>query len=139
MGERVFDLLFHLEVKTNNAKMSYSQEDTFFLVDQLLRRGVTSVDGKHLTLELKGPDGEQRLVKCFGTHVLRMSGNTPIDSRDMWWDDEPITLERLVEVFRFERNPDKPWETMDKSLRRHHAPEIDLNYPLFPSDSRAAS
>lgn len=114
VGTRELQAMMEVEVKTWGAMPSPSQEDT-------LRK-------KHLTTRNQVRLGRQ-VIRNFGVTVVSMDATTPDDSSVIKWcrfRDKPphdlivaeVTAFELVELLRFDRNPD----TLEKNwLRRHHA------------------
>lgn len=59
-----------------------------------------------------------RHVRCYGVHVLYMSGGCPDSSEAMKWDNHDINKQSLLDLLRFDLDPDAPSRKMD--TRRHH-------------------
>lgn len=109
VGTRELQHIMLIEVKTFGRQVPPAQEDTYHLIDQILRRK----DRKHY----KRADGQKRWVRSWGVHYICLSGETPDDSDWITWDGKPVDVQSLEELLRFERHPDslKP-----RSDRRHH-------------------
>ena len=130
-GERAVDQIMLVELKTNMRDVPFAQRDTLVLVNQLLRRASKRPDGRRSHVLLKGIiSGETRRVRCFGVHLLQLGSTRPDNSAgSILWDHRYLTEEMLVEVLRFDRDPDSPMRRMD--LRRHHANGSAVNLTLF--------
>lgn len=138
VGERAVDSIMLVELKTHMRDLPYAQRDTLLLVNQLLRMVSARPDGRRRHVTLKGVrPGEHRRVRCFGVHVLQLSGDRPDSSDVILWDGKYLTEDLLVEVLRFERDPDNPMKATP-DLRRHHTSKRAANLVLFPSDDEAA-
>lgn len=127
-AELVLDCLMMLEVKTFNAEPSYSQRDTFSVVDGVLRRWTKDKRGRLRRYTFIIPDhrpgrppNAKRHVKGFGVHYLQLSGASPADSEIIRWDGKQISKTMLEELLLFERNPENPGSAMDP-WRVHHIP-----------------
>src|SRR5690606_24918959 len=96
-GIRAVDSIMLVELKTWRADVRFAQRDTLHLVDQLLRMSTTRADGRRRTVRTNGlATGEQRIVRCFGVHTLRLSSDRPDRSEEIYWDGHRITEEMLV-------------------------------------------
>jgi len=132
VGERAVDTIMCVEVKTYLKDVPFSQRDTLVLVDQLLRKATSRPgNGGRRYVTLNGLRvGEKRRTRCFGVHLLQLSGDRPDNSEKILWDRCYLTEDLLVEVLRFDRDPDHPMRMME--VRRHHrsqrAKNIDLNF-----------
>jgi len=120
---RGFQCIMSVEIKTFNRRMSESQRDTLHMWNQFLRNRKTTPTKKKV-MQIEGLDRvysvkNQRWVKvkAFGAHLLRLSRSTPDDSDEIMWDKEFIDLNVLIEILRFDRDPDT-LEKMD--WRKHH-------------------
>ena len=128
VGERAVDSIMLVELKTHLADVPFAQRDTLHLVNQLLRKATLGPGGRRRHLTLDGSrHGEKRKVRCFGVHVLQLSGNRPDNSEVILWDGKYLTEDLLVEVLRFERDPDYPMKQSE--LRRHHAAGPTTTHP----------
>ena len=130
VGERAVDSIMLLEVKTNQRDIPLAQRDTLVLVNQLLRRTGKRPDKRRRHVMLKGiQPGELRRVRCYGVHLLQLSSDRPDNSAVIFWDRRVINEQILVEVLRFDRDPDHP--TKQIQLRRHHTSKKSANLVLF--------
>jgi hypothetical protein len=131
VGERAVDSIMLVEVKTNLRDVPFPQRDTLILVNQLLRRASKRPDSRRRHVVLKGlQPGETRHVRCYGVHLLQLSGTRPNNSEVILWDRQYLTEELLVEILRFDRDPDHPMKPIE--LRRHHTNRRVSNLVLFP-------
>lgn len=119
-----------LEVKTHEAEVRFAQRDTLFLVNQVLRKS-SVVNGRRRYVKCSSPTvGETRYVRLFGVHVLRLSGEDPASSDQIVWDNTIISESMLVELLRFDRDPDTPLRPLDTRL--HHKPSKQTHsFSLF--------
>lgn len=129
-GARAVDQLMLVELKTNMRDVPFAQRDTLVLVNQLLRRASKRSDGRRGHVELKGiMPGETRWARCFGVHLLQLSSTRPDNSDVILWDRRYLTEELLIEILRFDRDPDFPMKPL--GLRRHHINRRATNLTLF--------
>jgi hypothetical protein len=116
------DHLMQVEVKAFMSELTNSQEDSLYLLDAVLRAACAK-NGRRRYIEI--PDRRMpsfiRHVRCYGVHVLTLSGADPDTSDQMFWDETPITQHQLIEILRFDRDPDSPMRMMD--TRIHHVPK----------------
>lgn len=116
------DHIMLVEIKTFFGEQRYAQRDTLAVIDALLRKACTLKTGRRKPVFIKDNRLEsrrQRMVRCFGVHLLELSGSRPDDSDEMLWDKRHFILEdHLIELLRFERDPDSPMRMLD--TRRHH-------------------
>lgn len=131
VGVRAVDSIMLIEVKTNMADPPFSQRDTLRIINELLRMASMNKTGRRRHVRLK-IDRETRHVRCYGVHLLQMSGDRPDNSANILWDGKTITEEMLVDVWRFYRDPDHPSRELD--LRRHHSKTQEYTPPLFSRD-----
>lgn len=120
VGARHVDNILLLELKTNGRDVPFAQRDTLWLIDQLRRQLCKGPGGRRSHVVCKGPRGEPRRVRWFGVHVLVLSGTSPSNSAEMFWNGQRIDESTLVEVLRFDRDPDAITRQLD--YRRHHRP-----------------
>jgi hypothetical protein len=125
VGARAVDSIFVLEEKSFCADLSYAQRDTLFLVDQMLR--ATDFVKIRSYRRLRGPFGEKRIVRCFGVCRLRMIADRPDNSEWMAWNGINIDEMALIEILRFERDPQCPNKHLE--YRRHHTPSAQQLHP----------
>ena|ERR1700741_4113111 len=127
-----FDSLMLVEVKTFNATVPFAQRDTLEVVGFLLRRASVWNGRRHMVRvkdRRPGRLGSWRDIMCYGKHILRMSEDRPDRSKSLHWDDRPISVPELIEIYQFKRDPDNPSRMID--LRRHHLrPKVEL-HPKF--------
>lgn len=131
-----------VEWKTHGADLTPSQRDTLHIVNQLLRterwrdqrvNGQFAPGHRQNTAPLKDVFSawlKRRVqVISYGAHKLQLSGSTPDDSDRIVWDSTQITASQLVEVLRFDRNPDSllPME------HRQHKKKVAAQLSFFPS------
>ena len=102
-----------VEVKENNADLSFSQHDTLKVADQLIRTG-------RLYKHIFSADMKLRKVRCWGVHVLCLSSNSPLNSNVILWDGKLIDVATLESLLTFRRDPDT---LQERSERRHHTVE----------------
>ena len=130
-GNRMKQYVMFVEVKTNNATPSKSQRDTMFIIDQLFRDRRSTPTKKNDRLQTDGVNhevysiycGQRVKVQALGNHLLVMSGTSPENSQDIWWDKKSITKEILLKLLQIEIDPDT---FTALSARSHHAEK-----PLF--------
>lgn len=111
-GDRSFQCILGVEIKTMEANVTKAQQDTLSLVSQLLkdgsipqdkdipwkdRRGVSLVTSRLLEKKI--------YVKSFGIHLLRFAGLGPDDSEWIIWNKEKINTDTLTKIFKFEIDP----------------------------------
>jgi hypothetical protein len=126
------DSIMLVEVKTFMADQSYAQRDTLTVIDALMRLACTNKNGKRKSVTIK--DGRlqnrsMRRVRCFGVHLLELSSDRPDDSDQILWDKRHfLQEEHLIELLRFERDPDSPSRSLD--TRRHHNVTRSAALPL---------
>lgn len=132
--KQVVDHIMLVEVKANLASVPFAQNDTLRLIDQICRFATENRQGRRITRKLRdlrpGRVGWRR-VRFLGVHLLQMSGDRPDTSDKIIWDSKHALSESaLVEVFRFDRDPDSPSIFLD--TRRHHLrPERERHPRLF--------
>lgn len=123
-GQRDFQLLMGIEIKTKGAELSPSQRDTLHILNQFMRNRKRTP-----TKSLQYQPGSvvevysiinRRMVeaKFYGIHVLRFSGLGPDDSEWIEWDGKVIDASQLTKLIRFDLDPDtlRPLD-----LRNHHS------------------
>ena len=123
-GNRSFQCLMLLEIKTMGASLSMSQRDTLFIVNQLMRNR-RQTPTKDLKYQAGGgvasvysiANNSHIILKAFGMHVLTFSGLGVEDSEWIKWDNNDIDAEVLTQLLRFDLDPDT-LNLLD--LRSHH-------------------
>lgn len=120
LGARDVQLLMALEVKTRGGMPDNFQRQTKFFEHQRLR----GPKGKQAYWATCAITGQKKRVWHFGYYVLSIHEETP-ESFVTWvrftdsggLDAKTITVEKLLEILRFDVRPDT-LEPLD--LRRHH-------------------
>jgi hypothetical protein len=125
--KNVVEHLQLIEVKAFSAGQPFAQKDTFDVIDRLIRR-VSVKNGRRypILIDDSRSYGRKRSVRWLGVHLLQMSGDRPDNSGRIVWDRRhEISEEVLIELLRFDRDPDSPFKFLD--TRRHHlVPEKDI-------------
>lgn len=120
--EHGIDHLMLIEVKTHSKDVPFSQRDTLDVIDQLCRKSSVRDNGRRYSVAIRdrraGRSGMIRSVRWLGAHVLRMSGDRPDNSQIVLWDMRDVTEKELIEILRFDRDPDHIEKFLD--TRRHH-------------------
>ncbi len=128
----VVDSIMMVEIKTFDAEPRYAQRDTLTVIDALLRKA-GMVNGRRRTVRIDDARltyRRHRMVRCFGVHVLQLSGDRPDNSERIIWDGRYFLNEQfLIEMLRFERDPDAPSRALE--TRRHHRLSDAVVLPLF--------
>lgn len=141
--DRSTQYLMLVEVKTHGRDLDDPQRDLMLIVNDLLRTK-TWKDQRAAGLFVTGHLQNVRIVHsyigkrwvqvhCFGAHLLRLSGSTPLTSDLITWDRKEITQEQLVQLLRFDLSPD--------SLRpmEHRTHKRSVKAPtLFGDDGEVA-
>jgi hypothetical protein len=123
-----------VEVKCFLADVPYSQADTLGVINLILRKA-TVRDGRRMPIEVAdlrtGRIGVTRHVRWMGAHILQLSAESPEKSAVILWDGKYRMLEStLVEVLKFDRDPDFPRRKLD--TRRHHVTPLKEVHPFLP-------
>lgn len=134
------DSIMLVEVKTHAKDLPFAQRDTLTLVDGLLRKASIRTDGRRQHVEIEDTrlgKRAKRLVRCFGVHLLVLSGSRPDETNcSMRWDNRYFPLEeQLIELLTFRRDPDAPSKMLD--TRRHHVLRAKPTLQLFDGDEAA--
>jgi len=131
---RDFQCMMFVEFKTRGARLNDVQRDTMHMVNQMFRTDCTTPtkrarDHSHQTpTRIHSVKAGRRIsAKAFGYHLVLLSGQTPDDSAEIWWDKTRIDRHRLIQLLRFDLNPDS-LQPMD--WRIHHAPAPSPCLPL---------
>lgn len=126
-GDRTIQAMMFVEVKTYMAVPSDAQVDTLSVLNQLLRNRKPNIHSAPRRQSAAAPVKvfskkirRDVRVALFGGHLLQLDGLCPASSSAMLWDYTPITQDQLIELFRFERNPDNPSRKLD--IRRRSQP-----------------
>lgn len=117
------DSIMLVEVKTFLRDVPFAQRDTLTVIDALLRMASTrKSDGRRMHVKISDArlgGRKVRRVRCFGVHLLELSGDRPDNSETIMWDHRSyLHEEALIELLRFDRDPDSPMKCLD--TRRHH-------------------
>lgn len=120
-GIRDIQAIMFVEVKTNAATMLPAQQDTLSILAQTLRNRRPNRHhhkrGRHLKDHTPLAKAYSHILKrpivlrLFGGHLLRLSGDAPDTSEWMEWDGKRIDRQMLVDLLAMERDPD--------TLKRH--------------------
>ena len=134
------DSIMLVEVKTFRREVPYAQRDTLSVIDALLRiASVRKSDGrrKHVVIDdQRLGSRSKRLVRCFGVHLLELSDSRPDNIEQIVWDNRSfLREEHLIELLRFDRDPDSPSRMLD--TRRHHILKSNPAMPLFGDEEAA--
>lgn len=135
-GSRDIQALMFIEVKTHAAKASDAQLDTLSAMSQLLRNRKQNMYqdklGRHakhhepLTETYSHILKKYVSMKAFGGHLLTLQKQSPDDSEWMTWDGKEITPDQLMQLLRFEIDPD----TLSSADWRRRSKKIEAR-PLF--------
>lgn len=113
------DHIMLVEVKAFCKKVPFAQRDTLNVIDSILRKA-TVVNNRRRSIQI--PDhrrpGSNRYVRWMGVHVLELENDRPDNSGLILWDNKVLSEQRLIEILRFDYDPDYPNRAMD--TRRHH-------------------
>lgn len=117
---QVQDHIMLVEVKSFCKKVPFAQRDTLNVIDGILRKA-TVVGNRRKTVQI--PDnrrpGANRYVRWMGLHILELENDRPDNSDTIIWDHKvKLGEQRLIEILRFDFDPDYPNKPMD--TRRHH-------------------
>lgn len=132
-GNRAFQLLMLVEVKTNGASLTPAQTDTLHIINQFLRNRRSTPTKEsgwqpgNVLNAYSTMNGAQVSVRAYGMHVLKFSGLGPDDSAEIWWDDNLICPEKLTQILRFDLDPDS---LRPIDLRNHHRTHSSQLLPL---------
>lgn len=129
-GDRDFQLIMLVEIKTMGIPLSESQSDTLHIVNQLMRnrkqtptKDLAWQAGYSQTIRVDSLLNKRKVtVRAYGMHVLTFSGLGPDDSESIKWDRRTISLDMLTSLLAFDLDPDT-LQPLD--LRNHHrAPRL---------------
>lgn len=137
-GNRQFQCIVGVEIKTMGATLSDAQKDTLHLINQLMRNrkvtptsGVSFQAGTGITTVKSIVAKSDVIVRAFGIHVLRFSGLGPDDSDLIMWDKKEIDVDILTKILRFDLDPDS---LRPLDLRNHHQTPENKNLSLFDDE-----
>lgn len=123
-GTRDIQCMMFVEVKTHMAVPSSSQMDTLSILNQVLRNrrpNIHSTPRRQTRGQLRRVWSKflkrETTIKLYGGHLLQIDGTSPENSSSLLWDYAPITIEMLLELLRFERDPDRIENTLDHRRR----------------------
>lgn len=123
-GSRDIQFMMFVEVKTYMATPSRSQVDTLSILNQILRNrspNIHSTPRRQVSRQVRRVHskilGREVAIHLWGGHLLQMDGTSPESSTLMLWDNSPIDTDRLLELLRFVRNPDRPDLMIDTRRR----------------------
>ena len=134
-----------VERKSHGRDIDRWQRDSLLMADQLLRTEkfrTQRINGRFapghaqntVTLKLYSHLLRREVqVKSYGSHLLRISGGTPDDSKWIEWDRKKITVEQMVQVLRFDLHPD----TLELNDWRRHK-EAPPAHPMLDGLEAAA-
>jgi len=134
-GNREFQCMMLVEIKTMGASLTLAQRDTLVKVNQLMRnrRQTPTKDLRwqagYSPVDAYSPMTGRRIkLRAFGMHVLTFSGRGPNDSDVILWDRKEIDIDMLTSILRFDLDPDtlKPID-----LRNHHRTHENQTGTLF--------
>lgn len=144
-GSRDVAYFMFVEVKTHARKMPFAQHDTLVQLDQMLRSTPRNkAEGRKTNgsgqfekghgytggvFRVHSPAAHRRVsAKFYGVHQLVLQKSTPLESEWMRWDNfGAITSEQLIQLVRFEVNPD----TLQLMDHKRHKPR-KLRLPSLP-------
>jgi len=124
---REFQCLMFVEWKSRGGQLNDVQRDTMHITNQMFRTDSTTPTKRGKSHLHQVPNGawsvmanKKVAVKAFGYHLVRMNGSTPDDSTQIMWDKQEVSKEQLIQLLRFDINPDT-LRPMD--WRIHHRKE----------------
>jgi len=128
-GDRDIEFMMFIEVKTFCAELSDAQQDTLSLMNQLLRNRRPN---RHSNPRRQTPGGPVKAysrlknrevpLRLLGGHLLQLSGSDPENSETILWDYKPIDAETLVDLMKFDRDPDNLAASKSDWMRRRSLP-----------------
>lgn len=117
---KIQDHIMLIEVKSFCKKVPFAQRDTLNVIDGILRKA-TVVNNRRKAIKIADHrrPGESRYVRWLGVHILELENDRPDNSHTIIWDHKVhLSEQRLIEILRFDYDPDYPSKVMD--TRRHH-------------------
>ena len=135
--KRLIEHIQLIEEKSFSADMPFAQRDTLQVVDLILRRSSVKANRRW---PIRIPDmrfgraGCFRDVRWLGMHLVQLSADRPDNSDRIIWDGKhQINEQVLIEILRFDRDPDHPNRFLD--TRRHHVRPAREMHPHLAFDS----
>jgi hypothetical protein len=114
---RLINHFMIIETKTRMGEPTFSQTDTYILLDKMIMRnkyGKQTCETYHEVNE----KGQKVSCKWWGVHLLQFTGTNPEDSqKGIFWDKQNIDQYRLEQLLRFDINP---FTFAILNDRRHH-------------------
>jgi len=141
---RDIQCMMFVEVKTFMAVPSQAQIDTLSILSDVMRNRKTNINSKHRR-QVGGQIrkakskllGKEVTIKLYGGHLLQLDGTSPENSSVLMWDYKPIDSLMLMQLLRFDRDPDRIEIMIDHRRRANpwsKIPQLD-----FGDDVEAAS
>jgi hypothetical protein len=126
-GRKSVQCLMFIEVKTRRADLPMAQKDTMYILDQVLRNTINHRkkawhhDCKSAVFSIA--NNRRIWIKLYGGHYLRFDKTSPEDSNEILWDKKQITKDQLLQILRFEIDPD----TLDEiNWKKIYGEQLDL-------------
>lgn len=123
-GSRLIQCMMFVEIKTFMATPSPAQVDTLSMLNQVLRNRRPNVNSKtrrqtngQATKVWSKLQRRNVTLKLYGGHLLQLDGTSPVNSSKMFWDYQEIGLDFLLDLLRFERDPDRIHLLLDDRRR----------------------
>lgn len=123
-GTRDIQCIMFIEVKTFMAVPSQSQVDTLSMLNQVLRNRRKNIHSnprpqveQQVTHAVSKIMNRKVRLKLYGGHLLQLDGSCPETSSLILWDNKTISKPDLIELMRFERDPDRPHLKIDHRRR----------------------
>lgn len=137
IGKPLIEHIQLLEIKTFEADVPFAQRDTLSVIDLMLRKA-TVYNHKRRPISIPdtrfGRSGCKRHARWLGCHLVQLSGDRPDNSDRIIWDGKhQITVDHLIELLRFDRDPDHPERFLD--TRRHHRRPFKESLPVLFKDA----
>lgn len=93
-GSRGEQNIMLVEEKCRMVLPPSSQWDTLHIIDTALK----IINGRII----QNPNGQARRIHYYGLHVLMFENTSPTDGA-VYWDRQLITVEKLIQLLRFEK------------------------------------